>query len=103
MASTFRVDRAKTGRSKCKGCKEPIEKDSLRIGKVTASPFSDDSEMTLYVGHLGRHLGLLMPTPAPKTALRYYTVIPTYILSYILSYIPPTPCSTLPYTLPKHI
>eukprot|EP00050_Salpingoeca_kvevrii_P020889 m.103651 g.103651 ORF g.103651 m.103651 type:complete len:1100 (+) comp9072_c0_seq1:161-3460(+) len=46
--NTFKIEKAKTGRSGCKGCKEKIEKDELRIAKITASPFSDDSTMSSY-------------------------------------------------------
>lgn len=37
----FAVERAKTGRAKCKKCKCPIEKDTVRIAKLVANPFSD--------------------------------------------------------------
>lgn len=37
----FAVERAKTGRAKCKKCKCPIEKDTVRIAKLIANPFSD--------------------------------------------------------------
>lgn len=37
----FAVERAKTGRAKCKKCKCPIEKGALRIAKLVANPFSD--------------------------------------------------------------
>ena len=36
------VGYAKLGTSSCKKCKQKIEKGSLRIGKVTPNPFSDD-------------------------------------------------------------
>lgn len=36
------VEYAKSGRSTCKKCKQPIEKGAERIGKVTANPFGDD-------------------------------------------------------------
>ena len=36
------VEYAKTGRSGCKKCKQPIVKGSGRIGKITTNPFSDD-------------------------------------------------------------
>ncbi|CAK9798733.1 DNA ligase 3 [Anthophora quadrimaculata] len=37
----FAVERAKTGRAKCKKCKCPIEKDTVRIAKLVSNPFSD--------------------------------------------------------------
>ncbi|XP_076168075.1 DNA ligase 3 [Ptiloglossa arizonensis] len=37
----FAVERAKTGRAKCKKCKCPIEKDTVRIAKLVTSPFSE--------------------------------------------------------------
>ncbi|KYQ48394.1 DNA ligase 3 [Trachymyrmex zeteki] len=41
----FAVERAKTGRAKCKRCKCPIEKGEIRIGKYVASFFSDGKLM----------------------------------------------------------
>ena len=41
----FAVERAKTGRAKCKKCKCPIEKDEIRIAKYVASFFSDGKLM----------------------------------------------------------
>ncbi|KAG5347662.1 DNLI3 ligase, partial [Acromyrmex charruanus] len=41
----FTVERAKTGRAKCKRCKCPIEKDEIRIAKYVASFFSDGKLM----------------------------------------------------------
>ncbi|EDQ89519.1 uncharacterized protein MONBRDRAFT_25238 [Monosiga brevicollis MX1] len=46
--SEFVAEHAKTGRSGCKECKQKIDKGALRIGKVTTSPFSDDSDMTTW-------------------------------------------------------
>ncbi|KAG7205218.1 hypothetical protein KM043_018303 [Ampulex compressa] len=37
----FAVERAKTGRAKCKKCKCPINKDTIRIAKLMANPFSE--------------------------------------------------------------
>ncbi|XP_043252498.1 DNA ligase 3 [Colletes gigas] len=37
----FAVERAKTGRAKCKKCKCPIEKDAVRIAKLMSNPFGD--------------------------------------------------------------
>lgn len=36
------VEYARSGRSGCKKCKQPIEKGVVRIGKITPNPFSDD-------------------------------------------------------------
>ncbi|XP_012058666.1 PREDICTED: DNA ligase 3 [Atta cephalotes] len=41
----FAVERAKTGRAKCKKCKCPIEKDEIRIAKYVTSFFSDGKLM----------------------------------------------------------
>ncbi|KAH9495827.1 DNA ligase 3 [Bulinus truncatus] len=38
----FIIGYAKLGTSSCKKCKQKIDKESLRIGKVTPNPFSDD-------------------------------------------------------------
>lgn len=37
----FAVERAKTGRAKCKKCKCPIDKDQVRIAKLMANPFGE--------------------------------------------------------------
>ncbi|KAF7990445.1 hypothetical protein HCN44_000250 [Aphidius gifuensis] len=37
----FAVEKAKTGRAKCKKCKAVIEKDTIRIAKLVNSPFSE--------------------------------------------------------------
>lgn len=41
----FAVERAKTGRAKCKKCKCAIEKDEIRIAKYVTSFFSDGKLM----------------------------------------------------------
>lgn len=41
----FAVERAKTGRAKCKKCKCPIEKGEIRIAKYVTSFFSDGKLM----------------------------------------------------------
>lgn len=41
----FVVERAKSGRAKCKKCKCTIEKDELRLGKLVVSFFSDGKLM----------------------------------------------------------
>lgn len=41
----FAVERAKTGRAKCKRCKCPIEKGEIRIGKYVSSFFADGKMM----------------------------------------------------------
>jgi hypothetical protein len=46
---SYVIEHAKTARAGCKECKQRINKDDLRIGKVTASPFgSDDDKMTVF-------------------------------------------------------
>lgn len=37
----FAVERAKTGRAKCKKCKCPIDKDCVRLAKMMKNPFGD--------------------------------------------------------------
>lgn len=37
----FAIEKAKTGRAKCKKCKAVIEKDTIRIAKLMNSPFSE--------------------------------------------------------------
>ncbi|XP_014209109.1 DNA ligase 3 [Copidosoma floridanum] len=37
----FEVERAKSGRAKCKKCKCPIDKDQVRIAKLMANPFGE--------------------------------------------------------------
>lgn len=44
----FRIEEAVTGRAKCKECKAVIDKGQLRIGKVTASAFSDEGTMVTW-------------------------------------------------------
>nr|XP_050852904.1 DNA ligase 3 isoform X1 [Vespula vulgaris]XP_050852905.1 DNA ligase 3 isoform X1 [Vespula vulgaris]XP_050852907.1 DNA ligase 3 isoform X1 [Vespula vulgaris]XP_050852908.1 DNA ligase 3 isoform X1 [Vespula vulgaris] len=41
----FAIERAKSGRAKCKKCKCPIEKDTIRIAKLISNPFSEGSKM----------------------------------------------------------
>ncbi|XP_011866733.1 PREDICTED: DNA ligase 3 isoform X2 [Vollenhovia emeryi] len=41
----FAVERAKTGRAKCKRCKCPLEKGEIRIAKYVTSFFSDGKQM----------------------------------------------------------
>ena len=48
MSTSFVIEPAKTGRAGCKDCKDKIEKDAVRIGKVTSSPFSDDGNMVVW-------------------------------------------------------
>jgi hypothetical protein len=48
MSTTFVIEPAKTARAGCKECKDKIEKDAVRIGKVTSSPFSDEGTMVVW-------------------------------------------------------
>jgi hypothetical protein len=52
MATTFRIERASTGRAACKfsGCKANIAKDDLRVAKVSPSPFDADAEIAAWYG-----------------------------------------------------
>ena len=43
MAETIEV--AKTGRARCRACKQPIEKGALRFGEEQPSAFSDEMQM----------------------------------------------------------
>ncbi len=42
------IEPASSGRSKCRGCGQPISKGELRFGERLPNPFSDDNEMTLW-------------------------------------------------------
>ena len=42
------IEAAKSGRSKCRGCNDPISKGELRFGERMENPFAEDSEMTLW-------------------------------------------------------
>ncbi|XP_014471668.1 PREDICTED: DNA ligase 3 [Dinoponera quadriceps] len=59
----FVVERAKTGRAKCKKCKCTIEKDELRIGKLVVSFFSDGKLMPAW-----HHVACLMEVFAKQRA-----------------------------------
>lgn len=48
----FKVEKARSGRSKCKGCKRPIQKDKVRIGIMIEGPFGP--------GYLWHHLSCAM-------------------------------------------
>ncbi|XP_014234355.1 DNA ligase 3 isoform X1 [Trichogramma pretiosum] len=37
----FAIEKAKTGRAKCKKCKNPIDKDEVRIARMMANPFGE--------------------------------------------------------------
>lgn len=41
------IEPATSGRAKCRGCKQPIAKDELRLGERLPNPFGD-GEMTLW-------------------------------------------------------
>lgn len=56
------IERARSGRSKCRGCEGPIEKGALRFGERLANPFADDGGDTIHWFHVG--CGALMrPEP----------------------------------------
>jgi len=48
----FKIEKARSGRSKCKGCRRPIQKDKVRIGILIEGPFGP--------GYLWNHLGCAM-------------------------------------------
>ena len=41
MEKPFAIERAKTGRAKCKKCKCAIEKNTVRIAKLMSNPFGE--------------------------------------------------------------
>jgi hypothetical protein len=46
MAET--IETAKTGRAKCRACRQPIEKDTLRFGEEQPSAFAEGMQMVWY-------------------------------------------------------
>lgn len=46
MAPT--IERAPSGRAKCRGCGQPIAKGDLRLGARLANPFDETKELTLW-------------------------------------------------------
>lgn len=44
----FACDYARLGTSSCKKCKQKLDKGSLRLAKVSPSPFSEDGDMKMY-------------------------------------------------------
>lgn len=42
------IERATTGRARCRGCNQPIGKGELRFGERVPNPFADDKETTLW-------------------------------------------------------
>ncbi len=42
------IEPATTGRSKCRGCAQPIPKGELRFGERIPNPFADEGETTLW-------------------------------------------------------
>ena len=46
MAET--IETAKTGRSKCRACRETIEKGALRFGEEQPSAFAEGLQMVWY-------------------------------------------------------
>ena len=47
------IEAAKTGRSKCRGCKEKIEKGDLRFGEEVPNLFADEEDaLTLHWFHV---------------------------------------------------
>src|SRR5690606_821258 len=49
---SFKIEQARSGRSKCKGCRRPIQKDKVRIGIRIEGPFGP--------GYLWHHLSCAM-------------------------------------------
>lgn len=48
----FKIEKARSGRSKCKGCRRPIQKEKVRIGILIEGPFGP--------GYLWHHLSCAM-------------------------------------------
>jgi hypothetical protein len=46
------IESAKSGRAKCRKCKEPIAKGELRFGEETVNAFSDSGEPSYFWYHL---------------------------------------------------
>lgn len=46
MAETIEI--AKTGRARCRGCRQPIEKGALRFGEEQPSPFAEGMQWAWY-------------------------------------------------------
>lgn len=59
--SPYRAEYAKSGRSKCKGCKEGIEKDHLRLAVMIQSPMFDGKQPNWY------HFNCFFAKQRPKT------------------------------------
>ncbi|KAK2581839.1 hypothetical protein KPH14_002305 [Odynerus spinipes] len=59
----FAIERAKSGRAKCKKCKCPLEKDAVRIAKLVSNPFSEGSKMKAW-----HHLSCLFEVFAKQRA-----------------------------------
>ena len=50
MASNrYLCDYDKRGMASCKGCKQRFDKGSLRVAKVSPSPFSEDGEVRVFL------------------------------------------------------
>lgn len=47
-ANKFACDYARLGTSSCKKCKQKLDKGSLRLAKLSPSPFSEDGDMKMY-------------------------------------------------------
>ena len=45
------LEEAKTGRSKCRTCRQGIAKGELRFGEPAPNPYSETGEMTLIWHH----------------------------------------------------
>ena len=56
MAET--IETAKTGRAKCRACRQPIEKGALRFGEEQPSAFAEGLQMAWY------HLACAAKQPA---------------------------------------
>jgi hypothetical protein len=49
---THKVEVATTGRAKCRGCKQAIEKGAVRFGEEFKNPYSEDGGMSFRYWHL---------------------------------------------------
>ena len=48
-SNRYLCDYDKRGMASCKGCKQRFDKGSLRVAKVSPSPFSEDGEVFLFI------------------------------------------------------
>ena len=60
------IERATTGRAKCRGCERPIARDELRFGERRPNPYADDGGETTHWFHVAC-AALTRPEPFLET------------------------------------